>query len=84
VEEYYDFNTYRQFAKPIHNKRNQITKKQYEKYIRDNFSNKLIIIDEVQALRSSSKGDKETQEDKEKKLLLLCLMTLLSIYGYLI
>jgi len=73
VEEYYDFNTYRQFAKPLHNKKTELTKPLYEKYIRDTFSNKLIIIDEVQALRSSGKGEKETQEDKEKKLITIVL-----------
>ena len=52
IEEYYSFNTYYQFATGIYDRKKE---NGYQKYIRDNYSNKVIIVDEVQSLRSKEK-----------------------------
>ena len=62
IEEYYDFNTYYQFAKPVYDKRNNAG---YLNYIRNNFSNKVIIVDEVHSIRMNEQKKGESIEEKK-------------------
>jgi superfamily II DNA or RNA helicase len=60
ISKYYDFNGYQEFANILLTVKKKSTDIEYEDYVKTNYSNKLIIIDEVHNIRTTS--DKEVKK----------------------